>query len=538
LLTRSIDRIGTGIADNDVTFLDEVKRKLNGRSRLGQSLKCIGVVGAGAMGRGIAQVCAVAGCHVKLFDVADGAVMRAISVVRDDLMQSVAKGRIEQGDADAVLRRIAAAHSLAQMDECDLVVEAIVENLEIKQRLLRDLESVVSQSCILATNTSSLSVTLIASGCAQPSRVAGWHFFNPVTRMRLVEVVQAPRTAPETTDALVDLSRRIGHRPIVVPDSPGFVVNHAGRAFVTEGLKLLAEKTAEHSVLDAILRQCAGFRMGPFELLDLTGLDVSVPVMESIHAQYYGDDRYRPVMLARTRLHAGLLGRKAGQGFYSYDGKQGAVQSPSAQAAPVADVAVWWPTEGAAALPEPVVRLLSQVVHVTDIGDADVVFVAPIDSDLSSAAANLQLDPRKVVGIDPVFCGLSGVTLMTCPGTAKSTVDRAQAIFAAQSIPAFVISDSPGFVAPRVVACIVNLACEMAQQGIASPEDIDVSVRLGLGYPVGPFEWGDALGATQVLDILRGLYETFGDQRYRPSPWLVRRARLGLPLTSPERATA
>ncbi|WP_321793739.1 3-hydroxyacyl-CoA dehydrogenase [Burkholderia pyrrocinia] len=504
---------------------------------MGQSLKSVGVVGAGAMGRGIAQVCAVAGCRVKLFDVVEGAAVRAISAVHDDLMQSVAKGRTEQSDADAALQRISAADSLAAMAECDLVVEAIVENLEIKQRLLRDLESIVSSTCILATNTSSLSVTSIASGCTQPSRVAGWHFFNPVTRMRLVEVVQAPRTASDAIDALVELSRRIGHRPIVVPDSPGFVVNHAGRAFVTEGLKLLAEKTAEHSVLDAILRQCAGFRMGPFELLDLTGLDVSVPVMESIHAQYYGDDRYRPVMLARTRLQAGLLGRKAGQGFYSYDGQQSAAPSPSAQAATPVDFTVWWPTEGQAALPESVVALLSQVTRASDIHDADLVLVAPLDSDLSTAAVDRHLDPRKVVAIDPVFCGLSGVTLMTCPATAQSAVDAAQAIFAAQLIPTFVISDSPGFVAPRVVACIVNLACEMAQQGIASPEDIDVSVRLGLGYPAGPFEWGDALGAARVLDILRGLYETSGDQRYRPSPWLVRRARLGLSLKTPERTS-
>jgi 3-hydroxybutyryl-CoA dehydrogenase len=357
-----------------------------------------------------------------------------------------------------------------------------------------------------------------------------------VTRMRLVEVVQAPRTGAETVDALVELSRRIGHRPIVVPDSPGFVVNHAGRAFVTEGLKLLAEKTGEHPVLDAILRQCAGFRMGPFELLDLTGLDVSVPVMESIHAQYYGDDRYRPVMLARTRMQAGLLGRKSGQGFYRYDAGQDAAQPSSGATVPGSEVALWWPAEGPAALPETVVALLPQERRVSDARDAQVVLLAPLDSDLSSAVAKLKLDPSVVVAIDPIFCGLSGVTLMTSPATTQDAVDAARALFAARSIPAFVISDSPGFVAPRVVACIVNLACEMAQQGIASPEDLDVSVRLGLGYPAGPFEWGDTLGATQVLEILRGLYETFGDQRYRPSPWLVRRAQLGLPLAAPDRA--
>jgi 3-hydroxybutyryl-CoA dehydrogenase len=506
------------------------------KHKLTQSLQSVGIVGAGAMGRGIAQVCAAAGCSVRLFDTADGSAARAILAIEDDLKQAFAKGRIERAEADATLQRIAAVDNLAAMGDSDLVVEAIIENLEIKQRLLQELESVVSPACVLATNTSSLSVAAIASRCARPSRVAGWHFFNPVTRMRLVEVVQAPRTGAETVDALVELSRRIGHRPIVVPDSPGFVVNHAGRAFVTEGLKLLAEKTGEHPVLDAILRQCAGFRMGPFELLDLTGLDVSVPVMESIHAQYYGDDRYRPVMLARTRMQAGLLGRKSGQGFYRYDAGQDAAQPSSGATVPGSEVALWWPAEGPAALPETVVALLPQERRVSDARDAQVVLLAPLDSDLSSAVAKLKLDPSVVVAIDPIFCGLSGVTLMTSPATTQDAVDAARALFAARSIPAFVISDSPGFVAPRVVACIVNLACEMAQQGIASPEDLDVSVRLGLGYPAGPFEWGDTLGATQVLEILRGLYETFGDQRYRPSPWLVRRAQLGLPLAAPDRA--
>src|SRR5205085_1441297 len=166
---------------------------------------------------------------------------------------------------------------------------------------------------------------------------------NPVPRMKVVEVVRTPRTSQEVVQAMVSLSQRVGHRAVVTTDSPGFVVNHAGRAFVTEGLKLLAERAGDHQVLDTILRTCAGFRMGPFELLDLTGLDVSVPVMESIHAQYYGDDRYRPVALARTRMAAGLLGRKAGEGFYRYESGStpaAPVQPPAAGEA--ANVSVWW----------------------------------------------------------------------------------------------------------------------------------------------------------------------------------------------------
>jgi 3-hydroxybutyryl-CoA dehydrogenase len=501
---------------------------------MGQVQK-VGVVGAGAMGRGIAQICAAAGCTVQLFDSAEEAASRGLASVRDDLAQAVAKGRLSQEDADATLARIRPLHDLHGLGDCDLVVEAIVEQLEAKQRLMRELESVVTQQCILATNTSSLSVTAIAAACAEPRRVAGWHFFNPVPRMKLVEVIQAPRTASDVVQALVELSQRIGHRPVVASDSPGFVVNHAGRAFVTEGLKLLAERSAEHQVLDAILRG-AGFRMGPFELLDLTALDVSVPVMESIHAQYYGDDRYRPVPLARTRLLAGLLGRKSGQGFYDYANKSAA---PELVAQPVAlpvEAAVWWPAEGPGALPDGLAALLPAGKRKANARDADIIVLAPLGRDLSSTVADLQLDPAKAIAIDPVFCGPTGVTLMVSPGTAAATVEAARAIFAAQAIPTFVIADSPGFVAPRVVACIVNLACEMAQQGIAAPEDIDVAVRLGLGYPAGPFEWGERLGARRVLEVLQGLHATFGDQRYRPSPWLVRRARLSLPLSAPDRA--
>ena len=500
-----------------------------------EDLRRVGIVGAGAMGRGIAQVCAMAGCGVKLFDAAEGAVSRAIDAVREDFARATAKGVMSESDAEAALARMVGIDSLDQMKGSDLVVEAIVERLDAKQQLFRDLETIVDDKCVLATNTSSLSVTSIAAACAHPNRVAGWHFFNPVTRMKVVEVIRGPRTDRQAIEALISLSRRIGHRGIVTSDSPGFVVNHAGRAFVTEGLKLLAEQAASHEVLDAILRTCAGFRMGPLELLDLTGLDVSVPVMESIHSQYYGDDRYRPVPLARTRLVAGLLGRKSGEGFYRYDGKSAGRTTLQPVTASAVQPRLWWPTHGPAALPEHIAALLIAHAPVVDGGDADVILLAPLDRDLSTTVVELGVDASKAIGVDPVFGGPSGITLMTCPGTAAETVGLAQGVFAEHSVPTFVIVDSPGFVAPRVVACVVNLACEMAQQGIASPVDIDIAVRLGLGYPVGPFEWGDRLGATRVLSILEGLYATFGDQRYRPSPWLTRRARLGLPLGSPDR---
>jgi 3-hydroxybutyryl-CoA dehydrogenase len=448
----------------------------------------------------------------------------------------VAKGRLAQADVDAVLAAIQPIDDLAQFAGCDLVVEAIVEQLEVKQRLFRDIEAVVDATCLLATNTSSLSVTAIAAACTGPHRVAGWHFFNPVPRMRVVEVIRALRTAPEAVQSLVALSERVGHRAVVTSDSPGFVVNHAGRALVTEGLKLLAERAGGHEVLDGILRSCAGFRMGPFELLDLTGLDVSVPVMESIHTQYYGDDRYRPVALARTRLLAGLLGRKSGEGFYAYRaGKGAAVKAALAPADAAPATTFWWPTDGHAALPASIAALLPPGARLGDAAAADVILVSPLGPDLSATVELLGLDASKAVAVDPLFAGQAGVTLMVCPATRRSVVEAATAAFASRATPTFVIADSPGYVAARVVACVVNLACEIAQQGIAAPADIDAAVRLGLGYPFGPFEWGDRLGARRVLEVLQGLHAAFADPRYRPAPWLVRRARLGLPLSTPDR---
>jgi 3-hydroxybutyryl-CoA dehydrogenase len=275
--------------------------------------------------------------------------------------------------------------------------------------------------------------------------------------------------------------------------------------------------------------------MGPFELLDLTGLDVSVPVMESIHAQYYGDDRYRPVALARTRMAAGLLGRKSNEGFYRYADSAAQKTQPQPVSG-TSEATVWWPTVGPGALPAEVSALLPSARRCPDPSRADLILLAPLGQDLSSLLASMAVHPGNALAVDPVFYGKAGVTLMVSPATTAAALDAARGVFAAEGIPSFVVADSPGYVAPRVVACIVNLACEMAQQGIASPTDLDVAVRLGLGYPCGPFEWGDRIGAKRILEILQGLHATFGDQRYRPSPWLVRRARLSLSLSTPDRA--
>ncbi|MBF2941601.1 3-hydroxyacyl-CoA dehydrogenase, partial [Pseudomonas aeruginosa] len=281
-------------------------------------IRCIAVVGTGAMGTGIAQIAAQAGLTVGLFDSRAEAAAEARQRLQQTFESLCDKGKLSAADAAAAQNRLRVAEHLEQLGDCELVVEAIVERLEAKQELLRRLEAIVAPETILASNTSSLSITAIAAACERPQRVAGFHFFNPVPLMRVVEVVDGLASAPEVGDALLALAARLGHRGVRTKDSPGFIVNHAGRAYGTEALRILGEGVAECAEIDRVLRECAGFRMGPFELLDLTGLDVSHPVMESIYQQYYQEPRYRPHPLTRQLLAAGRLGRKSGQGFYRY----------------------------------------------------------------------------------------------------------------------------------------------------------------------------------------------------------------------------
>jgi len=496
----------------------------------------LGIAGAGAMGRGIAQIAAQAGIRVRLFDLAPGAAAAAREAIGATLQGLAVKGKVTTEAAAAAAARIEPAAALDAFADCQIVIEAIVEKLEAKRALLRDLEGVVAEDCILASNTSSLSVTEIAAALKQPGRVAGYHFFNPVPLMKVVEVVDALLTEPWVGEALTQLAHRMGHAPVRARDTPGFIVNHAGRGYVTEALRLLGENVAAFHVIDAVLRDAGGFRMGPFELLDLTGLDVSHPVMESIYRQYYEEPRYRPSALAAQRLAGGLLGRKSGRGFYSYAG--GKQQTFPDAAAPGARPQRVWISparpELARRVAELVQRLGGSFGKSQSPQDGDLIVVTPLGEDASACAAREGLDPARTVAIDALFGLEKRRTLMTTPLTAAAARDEAHGLFAADGVPVGVIRDSAGLVAQRVVAHIVNIGCDIAQQGIATPADIDRAVMLGLGYPKGPLALGDSVGARTVLAILEGLQQGSGDPRYRPSPWLRRRALLGASLLTAE----
>lgn len=501
----------------------------------------IGVVGAGVMGRGIVQIAAVAGLAVRLHDTREGAAEAARDFVAGMLARAAEKGRMTAADAEAATARISLAGSLDELAGCPVIVEAIVEALEPKRALFAALEGIADGTTILASNTSSLSVTDIASGCARPQRVAGFHFFNPVPLMKLVEVIPGERTDPAVAAWLTALGQRLGHRAVRAADTPGFLVNHAGRGYVTEALRILSEGIAAPADIDRILRDAAGFPMGPFQLLDLTGLDVSHPVMESIYRQFFHEPRFRPVPETARRVAAGLLGRKSGEGFYAYRDGRPVVPEEAPSGAPC-PARIWvggeeadaglrlagWLHAGVAGL----------IVETGDRPSADALcLVTPLGTDATTEAVSGGLDPARTVAVD-MLSGLKGrITLMATPATRPEIAEGARALFAAAGLPATVIGDSPGFVVQRVLACIVNIGCEIAQQRIATPGDIDAAVTIGLGYPKGPLALGDSLGAETVHTILQRLHAATGDPRYRPSLWLRRRAMLNLPLATPDRAT-
>lgn len=496
------------------------------------AVRTVAVVGTGTMGRGIARLLAQAGCAVLLHDARAGAADEAIAELRRGWRGAVERGRMTQPDADAALARVTVAATLADLAPADLVIEAIVEALDAKRALFAALEAVVRDDCVLATNTSSLSVTAIAAACVRPSRVLGLHFFNPVPAMRLVEVVPGVRTDDAVVEAMTALVAGTGHRPVRVRDTPGFLVNHAGRGYGTEALRLLQESVAAPHVIDGILRGQAGFRLGPFELLDLVGLDVSVPVMERVYREFWDEPRFRPSPLLVQRLHAGMLGVKTGEGFHRYE--DGAKVEPPTVVPAVEAIPPIWVSDVEPALASRVRTLLAALGATIETGarptpDA-VALVTPLGDDATTCAVAQGLDATRTVAVDALFDMTRHRTLMTTPVTRDALRDAMHALLARDGAGVGTITDSPGLVCQRTVTTIVNIACDIAQQGIAAPADIDRAVTLGLGYPLGPLAWGDALGPATVVRILERLQALTGDPRYRLSPWLRRRASLGISL--------
>ena len=497
-----------------------------------------GIVGTGAMGRGIAQLAAQAGSLVLLYDNQPDAAARAQAGLFTQWDTLAAKGRLDADQTALYKSRLVCASSPDDLATCDLVVEAIVERLDAKSELFGQLERIVRHNAVIATNTSSLSVTAIAARLQHPERFAGLHFFNPVPLMKVVEVIAGLKTSAQVCADLTTYVRQMGHTPVQASDTPGFIVNHAGRGYGTEALRVVGEGICDFATIDRILRDQAGFKLGPFELMDLTALDVSHPVMESIYHQYFEEPRYRPSVITAQRLAGGVVGKKAGAGFYPY--LNGVAQVPADRSVPVVDTMppVWLSARAArrAVLLQLLKDLGAQIETGPTPSATALLLVAPLGFDVTTAAILERLDPARTVGIDmlPDDAGTRRRVLATNPATRSDMRSAAHALMARDGKAVSVIRDSGGFVTQRVVATIVNIASDMCQQGICSPPDLETAVKLGLGYPMGPLEMGNSYGPANVLEVLLNLQTVYGDPRYRPSPWLRRRAAIGLSLLHQE----
>jgi len=494
-------------------------------------LHTLGVVGAGAMGAGIAQTWLTAGLRVILYDTSADALANARDQIKARVERLVEKGRVAPEMLAGIDNQLVLAGELAEMAPAQVVIEAIIERLEPKQGLFVELEKIVDETTVLATNTSSLSVAAIARGCQRRDRVCGLHFFNPVPLMKLVEVIGTPDTSQETLAAAMALSARLEKTAVKVKDVPGFLVNLLGRAYVTEALHIRHENVASEAEIDDLMREAAGFRMGPFELMDLTGIDVNFPATQYIYQGFQQDPRLKTTILHEAMLNAGRLGRKTGQGFHSYaesatPGSQEAnaslpEESPGDVGAFTASVAEANPGFD---------TLAADGLAMGDGEGADVVLISPVGEDAATACVRLGLDPVNVVAVDFLAVEQKVLTLMA-PLGGNGVVKRLAARLRQLGYKIYVVRDTPGFVAPRILSMVANLGSEVAQIGVAeSPEDVDTAMKLAQNYPRGPLEWADYLGPQRVLDTLQQIQSITGSDRYRPSLWLRRRAMLNLPI--------
>ena len=497
------------------------------------------VVGAGIMGAGIVQVAALAGHPVKLFDMREGAAAQALDKLASTLKSLVDKGRLEAEQARAAMDRIAAINSLAQARDSGLVVEAIVENLEAKRSLFHELEGIVAADAVLATNTSSISVTAIANGLLHPGRLVGMHFFNPVPLMKLVEVVHGLQTLPTVAEAIFDLSRHWGKVPVHAKSTPGFIVNRIARPYYAETLALLQERAATPQVLDACLK-AAGFRMGPCELMDLIGHDTNFAVTNSVYAANFADKRYAPSLVQAEMVAGGLLGRKSGRGFYAYGDGAGIPPLP---------VAVH---EAPAAAREVTVHGIGPIAD--HLEHAAIAALAPQGwgpaRELASGWVGLTIDGARLVLSDgrtaqqlaremhcadvavfdrPVVLPIAAGTALAyavAPGAHEAWRTQAGAWLAALGFTPLPLADAPGLVVARTIAMLINEAADAVLQGVCDEAGADAAMKLGVNYPAGPFEWLKGWSVDGVIDVVRALDAEYRGERYRVSPWLRRRAHL------------
>ncbi|WP_420080203.1 3-hydroxyacyl-CoA dehydrogenase [Streptomyces sp. JL4002] len=484
--------------------------------------RTVAVVGAGTMGQGIAQVALLAGHSVLLYDIDATLAADGVGIVQDRVERMAAKSRIERADAEDAVGRISAAAALADLAPAALVIEAVVENVAVKQALFTALEEAVAPDALLATNTSSLSVTELAAGLAHPGRFLGLHFFNPAPLLPLVEVVSGFATDPAAAERAYRTVLDWGKTPVRCADTPGFIVNRIARPFYAEAFAVYEEQGADPATVDAVLRESGGFKMGPFALTDLIGQDVNEAVTRSVWESFFRSPKFTPSLAQRRLVQSGRLGRKSGHGWFPY-GPDAVVAQPHTagpEEAP-AKVTVVGDLGPAADL----VDLLEEAgIAVSATGHGGPYIQLPGEGQLVLADGKTSVEFSDVVYFDLAldYRGATRIALSASEDTSERTLSEAIGLFQKLGKQVSVIGDVPGMIVARTVAMLIDLAADAVARGAATAEDVDTAMRLGTNYPLGPLEWHERLGRDWAYDLLHHLDERCPGGRYAPSLALFR----------------
>jgi 3-hydroxybutyryl-CoA dehydrogenase len=516
----------------------------------GEPARTIGVLGAGTMGAGIAQLACKSGAETLLFDPIPEALEKGRERVHDGLRRETAKGKLTAEQAQAAAERLQTVGELEALADCDLVIEAVPERIALKHDIYGRLSEIVGESCVLATNTSSLPVTAIAAGATHPERVVGMHFFNPAPVMALLEVIAGVRSGDRALSLARATGGAMGKTVINATDGPGFLVNRCNRPFGLEALRMLSERIADIESIDRIVRMEGGFRMGPFELMDLVGVDTGLEVSKSFYELSFGEPRWRPSPISARYAAAGMHGRKSGVGYYDYTAGSHRSEDPPAPEAPQGAVEGVLVISGEGTLAgelrdtarqagyevrgphqpsggvlpslivecdrEPAERdALGSTAEAADRGAARMILCA--NGSLSA------LDPAgSAVGFHvlPSFADAKLVELTRSETSSPLAAERAERLVASLGKHVAWVGDAPGLVLGRIVCQVINESAFAFGEGVGEAADIDTGMLLGLSHPRGPLEWADAIGLDHVLSVLEALSREYREERYRPAPAL------------------
>lgn len=472
----------------------------------------IGVCGAGAMGAGIAQVAAQAGHSVIVYDSFPGALSNGTTRVAKGVAALLRRGKISEDEADTIQDRVTWTDDLNSLSNCALIVEAIIESHDIKLELFKSLESVVSDSCILATNTSSLSVSSLAAGLERPENFLGLHFFNPAPVMKLVEVISGLKTGSEAAHTCFELMEVWGKKAVIAKDVPGFIVNRVARPYYGEGWQAYEEGVADAATIDFLFRDLGGFRMGPLELGDLIGHDINSKAAQSVYQSYFGRTRFRPSLLQAQLAQSGMLGRKSRQGVYDYseDAQVPAVKFELPETAKQI-------TAGPSTGQFPDIKSKGSISASLPAGFWSVDDVIVGFSNGASARAMSKTVAGPVAVLDWVY-DFERAESLAFSATCEKAELAARALITAFDKKPIHIADRPGALVFRTMLQLMNAGADAVRDNVGSSDAIDRALQFGVNYPFGPMKLAKEFGVGRIVDALERIAAETGESAlYAPN---------------------